>query len=239
MRKLLTLLALLPASALAAFPTVESSITGSADGDATPTQTMPATVSADALLISCVATDTAATVTFPTTLGTWTNIVNNNNGSEVRMNCFGLEADGTEDSQTHDLTLGGPIASAWTIYSITGWEDDTVANGTDPGTQSTGTSTTPDPPSNSPPWGAGDNLVIAACANDDNDVTTVYSLPDNQLSVASTGSFETHMTVSSDELTSGTDNPGTYTIGASEEWVCNTIHVEEGAATNTPLRRRR
>ncbi len=242
MRKLLLLLLFTCGSAIAAFPTVESQSSGTSTADATPTLTMPATVGADSLIVACHAVDTDTTLTWNTaTYGTWTQIFTASVGGVLRVECRGILADGDEDSGTFDNTLGGASDTAWFILSISGWENDTVANGT-ASANATANDANPDPPNLTPGWGDKDTLWIAMTGWDRDDIISAYPYADNQDTKVSGGAFPVGIAISSDELTGASQNPGTFTLTSSgDNWIAATIAVEPGAASASAVipRRRR
>ncbi len=240
MRNLALVLLFACGSALAGFATVESTSNGSATADSTPTLTMPATVSADAVLIACQAVDLAQTITWNTaTFGTWTLLFQVAFTNEVNVECRAKLADGTEDSGTMDNTDSGAADTAWVVYSVIGWENDTVANGVEAGTAAQANDASPDPPSLTPSWGNKDTLWITVMGWDHTDTLTGYPYADNNVTATSGGAFPASVAFSSDELTGTSQNPGTYTLSGTDQWVANTIAVEPASSSNTPLRRRR
>lgn len=229
--------------AWAAFPTVESSSSGTSTGDTTPTLTMPATVSADAVIFACHNSGDGNIITWNTaTYGTWDLLFNVSVGVQTRLQCRAILADGDEDSGTFDNTQNNAVDASWFIYSIIGWENDTVANGVECATAATGLSVNPDPPSLTPSWGDDDNLYLAVFSSDGAGTISVHSLPDNQIGLESTGTPDfnkVHSGSGTDELTGASQNPGAYTKSTSDDWIANTCVVQPASASNTPLRRRR
>lgn len=241
MRLFIALLLFMPVMVYGAFPTVESQSKGSSTGDATPTLIMPATVSADAIIIACMGVrNGTVTLTWNTaTYGTWDAVFTEAIASEVRFECHAILADGDEDSGTFDNTLSGAVDAAWFILSVINWENDTVANGVEAGTTATGSSANPDPPSVTPTWGDDDNLYITVVGQDRAATPTVWSLPDNQATETSPHvSFMVSVAVSTDELTGASQNPVAYTMDDSDDWITNTIVIQP-AASGLLLRRRR
>ena len=99
-----------------------------------------------------------------------------------------------------------------------------------------GTSTTPDPPSITPSWGASQTTTYIATAilDDSAGVSTVSSWPTNYTlnqvtSNTSTSAASVHAAI---RLLSGSpENPGTFTVSPSEHWRTYTIAVRGSAGT--------
>ena len=174
------LLLLLCSPVWAAFPQIESIATSEFNADANPAVSMPATVGADSLLISCGSMRGAGgnSVTWDTTTyGVWTEYY----GARVldaSMYCAAILADGDEDSGSIENTIGTTLDSVWITVSISNWENDTVGNGTTM-TNANGSTSTPDPPSVTPAWGSADNLIFTYCGLENNSSGgwSVFSLP--------------------------------------------------------------
>jgi len=99
-----------------------------------------------------------------------------------------------------------------------------------------GTSTTPDPDSLTPSWGSNDTLWFAVTGTDAQpSVTsypTSYGLYQSSDHAASSGGA--HVGKAGRELAAASDNPGTFTIGSSQEWAAVTVGVRPEAAAAVP-----
>lgn len=245
MKRLLPLLLVfLSGLSFAATPTVESSTSGIENDGAWSTFDidMPATVTADAVLIACVSIDNAATFTWDTTTyGTWTKLFESRVNSWIHLECHAILADGDEDSGSITVTPSSSLDAAWFSYSVINWENDTVANGVDGlGVVGGGNDANPDPPSNAVAWGSTDSLVIAVYGWDTAVGLTSHSsgFSGNAIEENTSGSFPASIAAATAAQSTDPYNPGTATISASRRWGAGTI-VIEGSDTTALLRRRR
>ena len=203
-----------------------ASVTETAFGtDATPHNvTMPATVNAGDLLIVLFTNDGNATVTTP---GGWTQLASNVSGTEVRLSVYYKKAAGTEGGTTVNFNTSASEQAAAQVYRITDW------HGTSPpeiSTAATGTSTAPDPPSLNPAaWGVADTLWLAVAGQDrGNQGAASYPASyTNGTSTLSNGAGNDNCRTLSGRkaLVADSENPGTFTLPASEQWVAFTIAV--------------
>jgi trimeric autotransporter adhesin len=218
------------------YPHILSSITSFNTSDQTTTTvTLPDSIVAGNLLLIVYAVDgtPSSTTTWPagwTVCSALTYDPDGAVGLEVRYRV----ADGTEGASI-EVTLSPTNQFSAVALRITDYTG-TPSCGT-PVTTATATPVaTFDPPSYTAPWGAADNLWIAAMANDDGRRTAVwpaltYATTPNVLffhaisSVA--GGASTHAVTFASA--NATEDPGTIGINASEEWVANTL-VIQGAA---------
>ncbi len=226
----LLLLALSPQT-WAVFPSFEDTNSNTDDSDVTThTIDMPATCTTGNLAVAVFATDADPTITWDeagwTQLGTKLGPGSGVNG-QIRVKV----ATGSDAGDSFTISTAVVQQSASFTVCVQDWEG-TLA-GVEVGTVATGTSTNPDPPSVSPSWGSDDTLWIPVCASDSFDTTTVYSYPDNQTNINGANATGASVSISSDELTGTSQNPGAYTLSGSEEWGCNTIAVEPAAAGTT------
>jgi hypothetical protein len=228
----ITLALVLSFSLVTAMPTlaapVVASVTETAFGTDTTTHNvnMPATVNAGDLLIVLFTNDGDATVITP---DGWSLLASNTRGTAVRLSVYYKIAAGTEGGTTVNFVTSANEQAAAQVYRITDW------HGTTPpeiSTAATGTSTAPNPASLNPAgWDVADTLWLAVAGQDrgDQSGTTAYpaSYTDGistQSSVpATTGVCRTHS--ARRVLAAASENPGAFTIPASEEWVAFTIAV--------------
>jgi hypothetical protein len=197
----------------------------SAVADATVTARMPKAITAGDLLIAAVSTDGAATATADGGEG-WTEISAASNASAIRLTVLAKLAAG---SDTLNLTIGSAVDSATHVMRITGHGVTNVATDIPICTPATGTSTTPDPPAVTP---AEDlpNLFIAFAAADDDDwintfAPTSYTGEANTRSVGLSATTSTMLAAYRYVTTGSAQNPGTFTLAASEEWVAQSLVV--------------
>lgn len=140
-----------------AFPTVASSasfVTGS--NSTTHNVTMPATVNAGDLLIVIASKGLFSNTTITTPAG-WSVITTSTHSPDaIRVASYYKIAAGTEGGTTVNFATGDSCGLAARIYRITGW------HGTTPPEGAAATTSTGNPPSLTPSWGAEDTLWIAA-----------------------------------------------------------------------------
>jgi len=185
---------------------------------------MPATVDAGDLLIVLFTNDGTATVTTPSG---WTLLATATSGGAVRLSVYYKFAAGDEDGATVDFITSTGEQAAAQVYRITDW------HGTTPpeiSTAATGTSTSPDPASLNPAgWDVANTLWLAVAGQDrgNRSGTTAYpaSYTDG-ISTLSADLWGSCRTLSARRaLAAASENPGTFTIPASEQWVAFTIAV--------------
>ena len=205
---------------------------------------MPATVNAGDLLIVHFTNDESATVTTP---GGWNLLASNANGSYVRLSVYYKIAAGTESGTPVNFVTSASEEAAAQVYRITDW------HGTTPpeiSTAATGTSTRPDPASLNPVgWDLADTLWLAVAGQDRGDQSGTMAYPASYTDGISTLSSPTMgncRTLSARRvLAAASEDPGAFTIPASEQWVAFTIAVRpaprdltidstEGGSVTTP-----
>lgn len=227
---------------------VRSSSSGSGTtGSTTHTLTLPATIESGDLLVCQLVNQQIETQTWP---AGWTEVelVSGGGGaSSITSGVYMETAVGTEDGTDITVTTPNGRASAFTCYAVQDWAG-TEGTDVETGTGLVGTDANPDPPSASPSWGSAEALFIAFAGHRD-DTTTVSSYPanyaDDQEDGASGGStsFDVRALAATRILTTSSEDPGTYTLSASEGWVAHTVAIEGGAGGGTEiptvLRRRR
>lgn len=195
----------------------------------THTVTFDTSPSSGDLLIIRAVVDSNPTVTGPSGFSEIKNAAHS--GSAFTTAVWYKESDGTEGTSVTFSTSAGE-ESRHSVWRITGHED--------PGTQapeiasfdSTANSTTPDPPSISPTGGSKDYLILAGYGSDTgNQTVSVWPYVDNNISESgsNTGNGVT-LGDCSDEITSATINPGTFTSSVSRPWTAHTIAIHPAAA---------
>jgi hypothetical protein len=208
-------------------PKPVSGVATASDNVSPVTVLMPDGYANGDLLLAFVAADTNATIAQGGSDG-WTNITDTANGVEVRLSIFAKVSDGS-DALT--LTLGAAVDSAVWTQRVTRHGVSNPATDILVGTAATGTDASPNPPSLTP-GSSKDWLFIAAAAADDDD--NIFSggtwLPTSYADGAQVESAATAsscmLQVGHRKLTTGSaENPGVFTMGASEEWVAQTIAI--------------
>ena len=217
-----------------ASPTVAATNTSVDDNDNTDhVVSLPTGIVSGNLLIVVFALDGGNNnnVTFP---AGWTGALLIELGSAIGLWWGWREADGTEGG-TITCTTGFSRRSAHTAYRITGHEDP-ATQAPEASTGATGFDTAPNPDSLTPTGGAKDYLWLAGHAHDANKTTTVF--PTNYSNGISTeGADAASAGVGSAErqLNAASENPGTFTISASEQWAAGTIAVHPAGAAGVNL----
>jgi len=143
---------------------------------------------------------------------------------------FAKVAAGTE-SGTFSYSPGASEQGAWRITVYKTWHG-TISGGVEALGGATGSSANPDPASASPSWGSADNLWRAVCAHDSGLVTmtaypTNYTL--NQDGDQSGGGNGAGIGGASRQLATGTENPGAFTMSASDGWVAWVVVIRGGS----------
>ena len=185
---------------------------------------MPATVNAGDLLILLFTNDRDATVTTP---GGWTELASDASGPHIRLSVYHKMAAGTEGGTTVNFITSAAEEAAAQVYKITNW------HGTTPpeiSTPETGTNMSPDPaPLDPAGWDIADTLWIAVAGQDRGNQPGTPAYPagyTDGISTLSSGGNGCCQTRSAHRMLAiASENPGDFTISASEQWVAFTIAV--------------
>jgi len=222
---LLALLVSLPA--WADFPTVAATNTSNATEVTSHAISLPADILSGHLLIVLLGLADNRTTTWP---GGWTEMWSVSSAGAVVFEGYYRIADGTEGA-TITVTTNFGTTSGHNSYRITGYADTP-----EDGTPATGSGTTPDPPSLTPSWGAEDTLWLACMMHDVADIT---GFPTNYTDgiESSAGSSSAITGSARRELNATSENPGTFTVSLSFDWIANTIAIRPAAAAASPRRR--
>lgn len=218
-----------------AFPTVES-VTESANlSGVSHSISLPATVNANDLLILIHATQSPETYTNQN--AGWTRLY------EVGLSTTGMgrvyvkKADGSEDGGTVTLDNDASTDRAGSahVYRISGWSENLNpgTSGVDHTASSSSLTSSPNPPSETAPWGSDDNLWIALGHASDDDASW-DSAPTNYTNLTSTlsgGGTNQSASVGSARRTNetATEDPDTFSLSQSEAVVATTLVVEPAA----------
>lgn len=193
---------------------------------------LPTGIQSGDLLVVWFVCDQNPLITWPSG---WTVLQNENNGNVTRSSLGVRVADGTEGS-TITITTDAVQQSAHWSARISQWYGnltDGVASNIY-GDEALSISTTPDPQSLDPAnWGAEDTLWIALHGHDHGN-RTQSAIPANYTNgeyIASTGTFGCALGVARRELNASSEDPGTFTISSSEEWVSATLAIRPSAAS--------
>ena len=212
------------------FPQVAATAVSSDASGTTHTVNLPASITSGDLLLAFFAFDDAGADVIAGFPVDWTAIPNVS-GAVGPSRTAGLEgyyrvADGSEGS-TISVTTDSTEATRSVTYRITGYSGTPEGAGFSPPTSG---NNSPNPPSLAPSWGASDTLWIAVCANDGS--PTVTGIPTNYtdgLHSQSTNSGHCSVGTARREALTGTEDPGTFTISASEQWRAATVAIQPTA----------
>lgn len=190
------------------------------------TVNLPSGIQAEDLLLVFFVSDGTPTITFPEG---WTQLFQTADDSAVKFGAWYRIADGGEGA-TITVTTSASEWTAHTSYRITGY------SGTpEVGTPTTGASANPDPPSLTPSWGAKDTLWFAIQGNDSNKTVSDYPADytdgrnDYGNSIVGCGVGSARR-----ELNATSEDPGTFTLSASEQWIANTVAIQPAAVGEAP-----
>lgn len=193
-------------------------------------------VAGDRVLI-CLGLRTTTAFTWPTSPA-WTQVAAQNAPtSGGRLEIRYRDVDGTEgwNNTTSSITVttGSSIKGCGFPWKITGFNTASAPEAT---TAQGSATSTPDPPSLGPTWGAEDNLWITVCYSNGNNTTTTYPLLylDNQENAATTGASSASDRICSRNVNAATEDPGSFTLDGSQNCALATIAIRPtaGAATN-------
>lgn len=206
-----------------AFPQVVSYNEEGIGQNTTHTLTYPSGVSNGDLLICVFATDGDNSVTNWNVTDNWTEIVSGNEpgGKDAFLAVAYRVADGNEGS-TFQIVTSASEKAAYIIYRITGAD---VTTDLPEGTLTQGDSSSPNSPSHDTTQGDKDYLWISCMGADDDDAATAWPYADNNRGTTSADPGGCAVAACTDELTGDTQDPGAFTIPATEEWVAATIAV--------------
>lgn len=223
------LVSLVPA-AHAAFPQIVGSQLSSRASTSNPdTVDLPASIASGDLIIVFHFSDGALTRTFPSP---WVEIKDTVvSGSSANIGIAYLIASGGETSVTVTKSADERFSAIAIRISAASWHGTTAP---EVSTGTTGSSQFPNPDSVTASWGAEDNLFIAAYAVDGADVplpTTAWptNYDSNHIDspeVASAGGGG----IASRELAASSDDPGTFTMTATEQWWAGTVVIRPASA---------
>ena len=201
-----------------AFPVVETTATTATAAGTSHTVTLPTGIANGDLLIIFGGSNTNTTFGYP---AGWTELWDAGGGTAAGSGAF-RRADGGEGASV-TVTTAASAQCGWVAYRISGHHttsdpEDAVA--------ATGVGTTPDPPSTPASWGTEDNLWLAGGAHDNTTVNTAPTNYTNLLSASANGTAYS----SRRALAATTENPGTFGVGTSDDWITNTIVIRPAAA---------
>lgn len=205
------------------FPTVVSRADSLSTSNATShTVNLGSTPNTNDLLIVAAFFDGTPTITWPTALGTWTQLYTGDNGISSRVDIRYKLANGEGSSIALTTDAGERMATAaWVI-------DDGTFTGVPEIATATGSSANPDSPSLSPSWGSQDTLWLSLACSDSGDLTiSAYPTSYSQTAVldATGGAGGVTMGRAERQFAASSENPSAYTFSASKSWIASTIAV--------------
>ncbi len=214
------------------FPQVEA-VNGDFDDNAVLNHTvnLPAGIVAGELLVALFVTDGGASaVTWPNEGTDWIQLLETASGG-IQLAAAYRIADGGEGASITVVTANA-LFSAYTTYRISGY-----SLVPEVGISATGTSANPDPPSLTPSWGARNTLWFAIEGNDD--IKTVNAYPanytDGRNDVGLNAGSSVGVGSARRELNAVSDDPGTFTLSAVEQWIANIIAIAPAPLTVTAV----
>lgn len=210
----------------AAAPVVASTTTSRTNTPGTThTVTMPGTTASGNLLLAVVMFNSDTTVTGP---GGWTKL-SGSAASPGQSEVWAKIATGS-DGASISFSTSSSLAGAFQVIRITGNKGG-IVSGTDYNLSISAAATTanPNPPSVTASWGSANNLFIVV-ANTRGNNSTVSSYPTNYASgsnivTTNGGGGGASSGIAYRTLTAATDDPGTFTLSASEYGFAYTIVV--------------
>lgn len=212
---------------------IVSTATTSIDPSSTShTVNLPASIVAGNLLvIECFENVASLTVT----ASGWTNIGSANSTSDGLV-LLAKIATGAEGA-TVAVTTSSSVRATYIARQISGNQNDVTTSEIAVGTGSTAVSTTPDPPSLTPSWGSAENLWFAF-AGWNSTSTTLSSYPSgystSQLTKVGSGLGANSCASAAKLATASSDDPGTFTLSASQTWIGMTYAVRPALEAKAP-----
>ncbi len=209
-----------------AFPVVESTATSAEPLDVVShTVTLPAgIVTGDLILVAFCADGNATTITWPSGANDgFTDIFQTSNSCTFSV--AWRKANGSEPA-TIEVTTAPAQISTHAAYRISGHEDpDIQPPEISPG--AIGSSQFPDPDSITPTGGAADFLYIATHGHDRNRITTAdpagYAV--SSINIEAGGTPGCGVAMVGRELNAASEDPGTFTLNFTDQWVAATVAV--------------
>jgi hypothetical protein len=206
------------------YPQIASNSSGSTSVGATQIATaFPSGVTAGNLLLLFVARLNAMTMTWPSG---WTPLVTNtanDSAFEVRWRAY-------QAGDTSPTITGTASAYVYRMLRISGHHPGTAPEAS---TLVTGTSTTPNPGSLDPAgWGTESTLWISAQSNAGTSAPSAYPADYGGV-LANAGSFGPALALAMRESTTSSQDPGTFTLPASQVWAAVTIAIRPAPVIST------
>jgi hypothetical protein len=211
-----------------AFPTVSSITESPSAGSSNVTTSYPAAVDAGDLLLGIAYMRGTGAPTYDWTTPGWTPKGTSPATLNMNIGVGAKIAAGSEDGTTFTLAIGTtPTGGGVQVYRIpaASWSGDLSKVYVSTG--ATGSSAASNPDSLAPGVGALDFLWFAATCQR-SDTGTISAAPTNytNLEEYDGGGTGIDMASARRELNASSEDPGTFTLGASIQWAAITIAVE-------------
>ena len=235
MKRLFIALLFVSSPVLAAFPTVESTSHG-VDGSTTPVAiTLPATISADAVIIACLGLDGSSVLS---TAESGVSVLGQGTIGTGTAGCFCKAADGTEDGTTWDIAFdgGGSEFGTYMASSIQGSFDDTCSSVATATFATADPSTDANPPDLNPGLGVLDFLWIPVGGIDWVAGHVFQNYPadcaDNQIAMDGAGGV-VELAICTRNFASASWDPAAFVWDDTGETIAGTMAVRPAAAASS------
>ncbi len=214
---------------------VNSATTDGTSADSTPTINLPGSIVSGNTLVALFRSAAGGAIGFP---AGWTELVDASaDGADDQMAVAWRKADGTEGS-TIDLTSGnGKFAAI--VWQISGATDPTIT-APEISTVATGTDDAPDPSTVTPTGGSKDYLFLWLGGWEGKQTSPPSGNPTNYsgplgASSGGPGSAASNCRVAGAhrELTAASEDPGSWTISASDDWSAYALAVHPSTPPQT------
>ncbi len=201
------------------------------------TLTYPTNLASGNLIAAFMATDGTPTFTFPSG---WVKKSETNNGANTGCLAFKI-SDGTETGN-FTVNLSASEQGGWRVFRLTDWFGGSLgtaltndADGVSFAATTTGSpSANPNPVSLTPAWGSADTLWFAAAAVDTSRTFSAFPTNyGNTSSDVSGGVGGASLGLCRRTNTIASEDPGTFTISTSDDWVGLTVAIRPAPSGTT------
>lgn len=210
-------------AAAGAFPLVKDiNLSTSLTNQTTHIIDLPANIDAGNLLIVCFSCDgDSGEISWP---AGWTEFFRELNGTDVTLALAYRQADGGEGATIAVTTVNAQM-TAHCSYRISGAEDP-VIQPPEASTHEIGLTSNPNPPIRTPVGGPTDYLWLAVHGVDSLTSTSVYPTGyTNGITIAVNDLGGCGIAAAERELNAGSEDPGTFTVSAAEQWIATTVAI--------------
>ena len=194
---------------------------------------LPAGIVSGELLIVIFGIALDRVITFP---AGWTQLIERTSIAQVKQTIYFRVADGTEGASITVTvsTVPSLVRSSHNSYRISGAEDPGTqapqANGADSGAA---LQNNPNPPNLIPDGGAKNYLWLATQNNGDN--TSINAFPANYTNGLNARASNNSTASARRALNASSEDPGTYTLASSEQWVAFTVAIHPAPGATAAL----